>query len=206
MPSNINQPLCFLFQCNCSGDSLCESIKSNISPCEDEVLQATKEDTVVPCVTAQWICDADSQCSNALFYYNLHCPLMFRGERCTDRCLNAIRILQRQDKASKLETCACTGKEPFDCKAIKANMDNLCFAPPQENNEIEDDDSKSSSLKLRVQKFLLLVSLFVSALANLILESLRSALGIGTSDASLPHNVDMKNNDVKRNLPSSAVY
>ena len=46
---------------------------------------------------------------------------MFRGSRCTKRCLNSIRILQRQKGGDKLEECRCTGDERYDCKAIKVS-------------------------------------------------------------------------------------
>ena len=61
------------------------------------------------------------QCSTALEYYNRFCGAMFRGSRCTKRCLNSIRILQRQKGGDKLEECRCTGDERYDCKAIKVS-------------------------------------------------------------------------------------
>jgi hypothetical protein len=100
------------------------------------VLHATRNDTVVSCATAQWICGADPQCATALEYYNNFCEAMFRGRHCTDRCHNSIRILQRQAAAAKLESCACSGEESFDCTAIKYNMQRLCFAK-EKDNEVE---------------------------------------------------------------------
>ena len=68
-------------------------------------MYATREDTIVSCSAAQWICAADPLCSTALEYYNRFCQAMFRGKKCTDRCMNSINILGRQPKASKLESC-----------------------------------------------------------------------------------------------------
>ena len=93
-------------------------------------MYATREDTVVSCSAAQWICAADPLCSTALEYYNRFCQAMFRGKKCTSRCMNSISILRRQPRASKLESCYCDGTENFDCPKIKSNMDQLCFRDP----------------------------------------------------------------------------
>ena len=80
----------FPFQCDCSGDKTCEASKANIRPCQNEVISATKQDAIVSCTTAQWICSADPLCSTALEYYNRFCQSMFRGKKCTDRCMNRL--------------------------------------------------------------------------------------------------------------------
>ena len=54
-------------------------------------------------------------------------PAPHRPCRCSQRCNNSISILQRQEKAAKLETCECDGTESFDCTGIKENMKRLCF-------------------------------------------------------------------------------
>lgn len=108
-----------------------------MKPCADEVEMATQENAIVSCETARWICSADAMCSTALDYYNRFCQAMFKGKKCTDRCLNSINILQRQKAASKLQSCFCTGDEDFDCLAIKTNMEQLCFS---ESNEIETQE------------------------------------------------------------------
>ena len=92
----------FIFQCNCTGDTYCEQSKQNVQSCQKEVMYATREDTIVSCSAAQWICAADPLCSTALEYYNRFCQAMFRGKKCSDRCMNSIGILRRQPKASKL--------------------------------------------------------------------------------------------------------
>ena len=43
------------------------------------------------------------------------------------RCRNSIGILTRQEKAAKLNTCICDGREDYDCKQIHHNMNALCF-------------------------------------------------------------------------------
>ena len=152
----------FFFQCNCSGDGLCEQTKSQMKTCAEEVEMATQENAIVSCETAQWICSADAMCSTALDYYNRFCQAMFKGKKCTDRCLNSINILQRQKAARKLQTCFCTGDEDFDCRAIKTNMEQLCFT---DSNTIDDSKEvlikiSSSVLKPEYSKFLILSLVF----------------------------------------------
>lgn len=86
-----------------------------------------KNDTIVSCETAQWICAADATCSKALEYYHTYCQSMFLGKRCSFRCKNSIAILRKQEKAAKLDTCRCDGREEYDCPRIRANMAKLCF-------------------------------------------------------------------------------
>ena len=155
----------FLFQCNCTGDSFCQQSKLNVSPCQDEVLHASLPDTEVSCTTAQWICSADAPCANALDYYNRHCQTMFRGKRCTDRCLNSINILKRQVKAKKLETCYCDGTENYDCLGIKANMETLCF---NQNNEIEDKIKSNGGLGQAIHKWMILFTVITGLIFNYI--------------------------------------
>ncbi len=141
-----------------------------MASCADEVLHATHEDTVVSCTAAQWICAADPLCSTALEYYNRFCGAMFRGRRCTKRCLNSIKILQRQRASSKLESCRCDGSEDFDCPGVKNNMDRLCFGKGSEeelNNEIEDGGkTKSGVERTNVKMMLLCMSLLLSVTLN----------------------------------------
>ena len=169
----------YLFQCNCSGEAGCEKTKASVEPCQKEVTFATQPDTIVSCSAAQWICAADPQCSTALDYYNRFCGAMFSGKRCTKRCLNSINILRRQQAAAKLETCYCDGTEKdFDCSAVKQNMDRLCFGPPEDedelDNEVDVDGNKkpvksfATSLKDKMKKFLLLLSVLVSLVAAFI--------------------------------------
>eukprot|EP00094_Tigriopus_californicus_P005348 TCALIF_05157-PA protein Name:"Similar to GAS1 Growth arrest-specific protein 1 (Homo sapiens)" AED:0.22 eAED:0.36 QI:0/0/0/1/0/0.25/4/0/251 len=67
-----------------------------------------------------------------------YCAAMFKGKKCTKRCLNAIHILKKQTSASKLEHCVCDGSEDFQCRKIKDNMEQLCFNQP-DKEEIHRD-------------------------------------------------------------------
>lgn len=158
---------CFLyFQCNCTGDAFCEQTKANVGPCQDQVLHAASPDTVVSCTAAQWICSANSECSTALEYYNRNCQAMFRGKRCSDRCMNSINILKRQPSANKLETCFCDGTEDYDCLNIKANMETLCF---DQSNEIEDRiKSGSNSIAQTIHKWMILFTVITGLIFNYI--------------------------------------
>jgi len=155
-----------LMKCNCTGDAFCEQTKTNVGPCQDQVLHAASPDTVVSCTAAQWICSANSECSTALEYYNRNCQAMFRGKRCSDRCMNSINILKRQPSANKLETCFCDGTEDYDCLNIKANMETLCF---DQSNEIEDRiKSGSNSIAQTIQKWMILFTVITGLIFNYI--------------------------------------
>ena len=94
------------FQCNCEGDSFCERSKASVAPCQNEVERATKPDAIVSCTSAQWICAADPECSEALEWYKRLCRPMFKGRKCTKKCQNTIETLRslskRQNAAKKL--------------------------------------------------------------------------------------------------------
>jgi len=143
-----------------------------VQPCEAEVLHATRADTVVSCATAQWICGADPQCATALEYYNNFCEAMFRGKRCTERCLNSIRILQRQAAAAKLESCVCSGDESFDCPAIKNNMERLCFSKEEDNEVTPSSDSSEWPVLRHLRRLVALLSLLASAVLHVLQEAL----------------------------------
>ena len=124
--------LCYL-QCDCGEDVECRTAKSKIEACRDPVTYANRNDTIVSCTEARWICSADAECGKALEYYHLLCRNMFRGRKCSERCKNSLNILQRQDKAAKLLECQCDPNaepiESFECSDIKQNMQELCFEP-----------------------------------------------------------------------------
>lgn len=123
-------------QCDCS-DDFCLDSKSRVEVCRHQVTMATRNESIVSCTVAQWICEADALCSKALEYYNEYCRSMFHGKKCSHRCRNSISILRRQEKAAKLTTCRCDGQEEYDCPRIQNNMARLCFhthpthAPPE---------------------------------------------------------------------------
>ena len=115
---------------------------------------------------------------------------MFRGRKCTDRCINSIQILQRQKAAKKLETCYCDGTENYDCTAIKDNMESLCFRKMNEelddiaSNEIEGSSAKTSAgWRLQMEKILLLISLFLSAFMTMLKDSFEGAVPSSDGDA-----------------------
>ncbi|XP_024081784.1 growth arrest-specific protein 1-like [Cimex lectularius] len=116
-----------LMNCEC-GDDLCRKTKDRVDVCRPQVIKASMNETIVSCVVAQWICGVDPVCAKALSYYNHYCRSMFLGKRCSARCENSINILRRQEKAAKLNSCTCDGKEEYDCDSIRRNMDRMCFA------------------------------------------------------------------------------
>lgn len=152
----------FCLQCECSDDYCFES-KQKVEVCRPQVVIANRNETVVSCRVAQWICAADALCSTALDYYNRFCRLMFHGKKCTHRCMNSISILRRQEKAAKLNTCKCDGLEDFNCPQIQSNMARLCFHKKEidhpigsgdtETNVIVDQVTLSSSISLGAFSF-----------------------------------------------------
>jgi len=173
-----------MMKCDCEDDSFCERSKASVAPCQEEVELATDPDTIVSCTSAQWICAADPDCSTALDWYNTLCRAMFKGRKCTKKCHNSISILRRQKAARKLETCYCDGTEDFKCNLIKSNMEALCFRRPEEDilsNEIEVDrlkgkKSSSSSLKHKLERFLIIVSVFIGLFITYISASINAAI------------------------------
>jgi len=115
-----------LMTCEC-GDDYCNETKMSVEVCRPYVLRATSNETVVTCVVAQWICGADTLCSTALKFYHKFCRSMFLGKKCSRRCKNSIDILRKQEKAAKLDSCVCNGREDFDCLSIRRNMERMCF-------------------------------------------------------------------------------
>lgn len=158
-------------KCNCNGNSNCEKTKLNIGPCQHEVLEASKPDSIVSCTAAQWICSSDGPCKTALEYYNLNCQSMFKGKTCSPRCKNSLNILKRQAAASKFEQCYCDGTENFDCVNIKRNTEELC---EREINEIDDvkidnkSGSTSSAWIAKAERILLIVTIFATIFFNYI--------------------------------------
>lgn len=144
-----------LTQCNCT-DNHCREQKKRVEVCRPSVLTATQAESVVSCEVAQWICSSDGQCSTALEYYHKHCKAMFRGKKCSKRCLNSINILMRQEKAKKLNTCICNSRDGVQCWTVQRNMDRLCFNKTRkpcerlESNEIFPLECNSGSSTLVV--------------------------------------------------------
>ncbi|XP_068231583.1 growth arrest-specific protein 1-like isoform X2 [Palaemon carinicauda] len=133
-----------LMDCVCS-DNYCRETKERVEVCRDEVIVANSDSSVVSCSVAHWICSADTQCSTAISYYDRFCRKMFIGRECGYKCNNSISILQRQEKAAKLETCICDGTEDFDCVGIKKNMARLCFHQYDEN-ELQKEEEETNEI------------------------------------------------------------
>lgn len=123
-----------LMECKCKvGDTMCEKPKQQAEICRSSVTAAMSKPRL-SCRVASSICNADVLCSTALFYYNQNCKSMFKGKKCSHRCLNSIEILARQEKAEKLNTCVCDGNEDYNCKSIHRNMNVLCFGKKKQPN------------------------------------------------------------------------
>ena len=169
----------FLFQCDCQGNDLCIRSKTNVQACQDKVTYAVKPNTQVSCSAARWICAADAPCGKALEYYDQFCRAMFRGRKCTKRCMNSINILRRQTGADKLESCYCDGTEDFPCRNIKSNMDKLCFRDDGDDmsNEIDTGHHSSSGSTLaRLHRVIVVVCVFLGLVFQVLLQSLQDMM------------------------------
>lgn len=136
-----------LMTCDCEDDR-CRRTKIHLETCRRQVLYATRNDTVVSCSEARWICMSDAECGKALEYYHHLCRAMFKGKRCTERCKNSLSILSRQDKAAKLSQCECRENETIDefqCRDIQVNMARLCFDPKEEEPETEAESATETN-------------------------------------------------------------
>lgn len=132
----------YWFQCEC-GNNVCQETKQKLEICRPHVMRAVKNDTIVTCEVAQWICAADATCSKALEYYHKYCQSMFSGRKCSFRCKNSIAILRKQEKAAKLDTCRCNGREEYNCPQIRVNMAKLCFNETIEIDQVIDVESNN---------------------------------------------------------------
>lgn len=106
---------------------MCRETKERAEVCRPHVTRATRNESIVSCRVAEWICSADGVCNTALEYYHHNCRSMIHGRKCNNKCKNSINILRRQEKATKLTTCVCDGREEYDCEQIRANMERLCY-------------------------------------------------------------------------------
>jgi growth arrest-specific protein 1 len=147
-----------LMTCACA-DEFCEETKRKVEVCRPHVLVATRNETIVSCRTAQWICAADALCSTALDYYNRYCRAMFLGKKCTHRCNNSISILRRQEKAAKLDSCVCDGHEEYDCPRIRTNMARLCFHMEPPDHQEPPPPSGAPALAISLVAVQLMASL-----------------------------------------------
>lgn len=115
-----------LLQCQCE-DQYCVEAKQRIEVCRPQVLEGAANATS-SCRLSQLICLADAQCATALGYYNELCRSMYRrGRKCSNKCLNSIEILRKQEKAAALTACQCDGNEDYDCPRMQNNLQRLCF-------------------------------------------------------------------------------
>ncbi|XP_025198985.1 growth arrest-specific protein 1-like [Melanaphis sacchari] len=132
-----------MMDCKCR-DHYCEEMKARVEVCRPFVLEASKNETVVPCELANWVCMVDTVCSTALDYYQTYCRRMLVGVACTERCLNSVEILRRQEKAAKMNRCRCTGKSAVECLRNKERMVRLCYGG-EADPRLQQGGSSSSS-------------------------------------------------------------
>ncbi|XP_050539334.1 uncharacterized protein LOC126904379 [Daktulosphaira vitifoliae] len=141
-----------LLDCTCR-DRYCEEMKARVEICRPLVIEASKNETIVPCELAQWICAVDPVCSAALGYYHTYCKRMIQGVSCTERCLNSIEILQRQEKAVKMNRCRCSGITALDCLRNKERMARLCYGEGDNLNSSGTKNSRKNRKKHRPKTF-----------------------------------------------------
>ncbi|XP_050674452.1 growth arrest-specific protein 1-like [Leptidea sinapis] len=121
-----------LMTCKCE-DAYCVDAKQKINVCRAQVLKGAAN-VSSSCRLSQLICQADAQCRTALDYYNEYCRSVYRGRKCSKKCLNSIQILRKQEKAAALTACQCDGNEDYDCPKMQSNLDRLCFHKHHKNH------------------------------------------------------------------------
>lgn len=121
-----------LLQCQCENE-YCEEAKQRIDICRPQVLRGAA-DATSSCRLSQLICLADAQCATALGYYRQLCRSVYRGRKCSSKCLNSIEILRKQEKAAALMVCHCDGNEDYDCPRMQNNVARLCFHKHSKNH------------------------------------------------------------------------
>ncbi|XP_050431970.1 growth arrest-specific protein 1-like [Adelges cooleyi] len=141
-----------LLDCTCR-DRYCEETKARVEVCRPLVLEAVKNETIVSCELAQWICAVDPVCSAALGYYHTYCKRMIQGVSCTERCLNSINILQRQEKAVKMNRCRCSGAAAGECLRNKERMARLCYGEGDNGNRPNGKGGRKNRKKHRPKAF-----------------------------------------------------
>ncbi|XP_045777251.1 growth arrest-specific protein 1-like [Maniola jurtina] len=121
-----------LMNCQCE-DEYCLEAKQRIDVCRPQVLRGAANATA-SCRLSQLICLADAQCATALRYYKDLCRSVYRGRKCSNKCLNSIQILRKQEKAAALQACHCDGNEDYDCPKMQNNLARLCFHKHSKNH------------------------------------------------------------------------
>lgn len=147
----------FLLQCKCEDEYCLETIR-RMEVCRPQVMKGAANATS-SCRLSQLICLADAQCSTALGYYNDLCRSMYRrGRKCSNKCMNSIDILRKQEKAAALVACRCDGNEDYDCPRMQRNLQRLCFHKKKSHGKGEkeererDKDKNKERLHKKVHK------------------------------------------------------
>lgn len=125
-----------LMDCECE-EEYCMEAKQRVDICRPLVINGAANATS-SCSLSQLICLADAQCATALQYYHQFCRSMFRGRKCSNKCLNSIEILRKQEKAAALTVCQCDGNEDYDCPKMHSNLARLCFHKHRNHTRTHD--------------------------------------------------------------------
>ncbi|KAG7301417.1 hypothetical protein JYU34_014364 [Plutella xylostella] len=131
-----------LMNCKCE-DAYCSETKQRMEVCRPQVLRGAANATA-SCRLSQLICLADAQCATALDYYHRLCRSMYQGRKCSNKCMNSIEILRKQEKAAALTACRCDGYENYDCPRMQSNLQRLCFHKHKKNHSRERGERRGT--------------------------------------------------------------
>lgn len=135
-----------MLQCQCE-DKYCQETIRRMEVCRPQVMKGAANATS-SCRLSQLICLADAQCSTALGYYNDLCRSMYRrGRKCSNKCMNSIDILRKQEKAAALVACRCDGNEDYDCPRMQRNLQRLCFHKKKSHGKGEKEERERDKEK-----------------------------------------------------------
>ncbi|VVC97960.1 unnamed protein product [Leptidea sinapis] len=170
----LNNYMMLCNECKCE-DAYCVDAKQKINVCRAQVLKGAAN-VSSSCRLSQLICQADAQCRTALDYYNEYCRSVYRGRKCSKKCLNSIQILRKQEKAAALTACQCDGNEDYDCPKMQSNLDRLCFHKHHKNHTKNHEKSfeqrhkktqhSHSAAERNLVSVLLIITLCISLTSN----------------------------------------
>lgn len=121
-----------LSTCNSSQNELYSVPKKKLEVCEKKVEKTLKtlNNDHLPCALSLKLCEAETRCSTALFYYRKNCQRLFRkkGISCQPACKRSAKILYSTIEGYHLRRCKCKGqnKDRIWCEIIQNNMENFC--------------------------------------------------------------------------------
>ena len=116
----------FVKKCNCSDTTICNR---HYMPCSGvvEAYESLGNTIPISCKFALLMCQADTECFNALLYPKSYCEAEdFQGIACTYNCTRALDHFYISPRALKLQTCYCSSELKDTWCDKRENRANVC--------------------------------------------------------------------------------